>query len=104
MISWIKDCFKWFFGIIFVKGDLDRLKISTNARFNIVEQGLLRIQWDLIYDKSFCEMSDILYQRACELHDRYVAVGGNWYVHNEMDELTVRYNAWKKKQAKVKKK
>ena len=104
MLKFLINCFKWLFGIIFIKGDLDRLKDQTEHRFNSLEQGLLRIQWDSIYAKSFCEMSDTLYQRACEIHDRYVAVGGNWYVHNEMDELTARYNKWKKKQNKGKKK
>lgn len=104
MISGIKDCLKWVFGLFSVWGELQRYKKESSKRFDNIEQGLLRIQWDAIYNKSFCELSDVLYQRACEIHDRYIAVGGNWYVHNEMDELTVRYNAWKKKQNKGKKK
>ena len=84
------------FGLVFVKRDVDRLNNEFDDFKKETRQGFLRVQWDIIYAKSFDFMSDSLYQRACEIYDRYIECGGNWYVHNEMEELTIRYNKWKK--------
>lgn len=92
MVYLLRDFFKWIFGFALVKGEVDRLKIDVNNLKKEVRQDLLRIQWDTIYKESFVDLTDRLYQRACEIWDRYKALDGNWYVENEMNELTCRFN------------
>jgi hypothetical protein len=90
----IKSIFKWVFGFALVKGEVERLKVDVINLKKEVRQDLLRIQWDAIYKESFIEgkLTDRLYQRACEIWDRYKALNGNWYVENEMNDLTCRFN------------
>lgn len=91
MTGTLKVFFKWIFGFALVKGEVDRLKIDVIG----IRQDLLRIQWDAVYKESCSKgkLTDRLYQRACEIYDRYKAIDGNWYVENEMNELTCRFNS-----------
>jgi hypothetical protein len=83
----IKDCLKWLFGLVFVKGELERL----SCRVNNIELMLMRSELILLMHTAPYQTMYIV-----ELYDKYKKAGGNGVIDN-------LYRKWYNKYVKNKK-